>query len=185
MLLLTESTLFFLNLTSEFRSATVGSSAGQCKRRIHDWNSDVPNNLSGHQRESVLGSQSASIPPSTIFSPSEVTTASKATTAGSHCPPQKPDISDISDILEAEDSLVGGFGDEDVDDADECPEDAFQKARNGRMQTKVCRLHIHPIYISQFTKSLIQITDSIEEIATAAVRSQPKKPLSKVRNIDN
>lgn len=154
MLLLTESTLFFLNLTSEFRSATVGSSAGQCKRRIHDWNSDVPNNL-GHQRESVLGSQSASIPPSTIFSSSQVTTASKATTAGSHCPPQNPEVSDISDILEAEDSLVGGFGDEDVDDADECPEDAFQKARKGRMQTKVR----HLTYTSNLHFSIHKVFD--------------------------
>jgi hypothetical protein len=140
MLLLTESTLFFLNLTSEFRS-TVKSSAGQLTgRRINDWASQVPKSTNSSDRgldpQSVSGSQPASLPPSTIFSHSNVTTASKASSAR----PQHW-VPDVPVDVQVEDSLVGGFGDADVDDSlYECQDhDVFQGVERGRAQTKVRR----------------------------------------------
>ena len=123
------STLFFLNLTAEFRSAVKSSVGG----RIKAWASDVPS-PSGCPSEGsqlISGSQ-ASIPPSTIFSRSQAATASNATSVRSHVILQKG-----SDVSAAPiDDLVGGFGEEDVDDSYEC-QAASQITKTGRQSVEV------------------------------------------------
>jgi hypothetical protein len=125
MLLLSESTLFFLNLTSEFRSVKSSVSG-----RIKAWASNLPADL--HHTQSNSGSQSASVPPSTIFSKSTTTMASKATTVKLHLS-HKNLILDVSENV-----LVGGFDDVDseVDELLEC-EAVFQSTKRGRIPVKV------------------------------------------------
>ncbi|KAG1849620.1 hypothetical protein C8R48DRAFT_677043 [Suillus tomentosus] len=113
MLLLSESTLFFLNMTAEFRSAVKSSYSG----RIKAWASDVPSPSScssenGGSRRPISVSK-ASVPPSTIFSHSVTTATSNVTSVSSKAIPAKG--SDVSAIPISD--LVGGFGDEDIDDS--------------------------------------------------------------------
>lgn len=126
MLLLSESTLFFLNLTSEFRSMKLLLGG-----RVKDWALSVRAYSQGSQ--SNTGSQPASVPPSTIFSKSTTTTtASKATTVKSQSAPKQS----TSNVFNSEDALVGGFDDVEVDESLE-REAAFQSTMRGRMPVEV------------------------------------------------
>jgi hypothetical protein len=133
MLLLSESTLFFLNLTSEFRSIK-STVAG----RVNAWSSNVT--ADPQRTQSNSSSQPASAPPSTIFSKSTATTASQATTVKSQVVHGKSTMDDL------EDALVGGFDDVEVDESLE-REAAFQSMRRGRMPVKVC----HPAFFRDHT----------------------------------
>ncbi|KAG1796937.1 uncharacterized protein HD556DRAFT_1441115 [Suillus plorans] len=114
MLLLSESTLFFLNLTVEFRF-TVKSSYSD---RIKAWALDVVPSLSSCSSENgssqwLISVSKASVPPSTIFSHSATMATSNVTSVSSKAIPAKG--SDVSAIPISD--LVGGFGDEDIDDS--------------------------------------------------------------------
>lgn len=134
MLLLSESTLFFLNLTAEFRSAVKSS----YPERIKAWASDVVPSLSsclsknGGSRRLISVSK-ASVPPSTIFSHSATTATSNMTSVSSKAIPAKG--SDVSAIPISD--LVRGFGDEDIDDSYE-HQAASEVMKTGRQPVEVC-----------------------------------------------
>ncbi|KAG2364001.1 hypothetical protein BDR07DRAFT_1482978 [Suillus spraguei] len=115
MLLISESTLFFLTLTAEFRSAVKPSFGG----RVKAWASDIPrpsSHLTSEGSELISCLQASAPPPSTIFFHSQATATLNATSVRSHAIPQKdPDV-----FAATIDDLVGGFGEDDTDDSYEC-----------------------------------------------------------------
>jgi hypothetical protein len=110
MLLLTESTVFFLNLTSNRRKNTEFTLSG----KVASWISGVDTTSKSKSQAAapVTIRSSATDPPSTLFSESRLTTSSKATPQSIVSSAHAPDILDS-------DALVGGFADEE-DDTLEC-----------------------------------------------------------------
>lgn len=145
MLLLSESTLFFLNLTAEFRSAVKPSVGG----RIKAWASDIPSSSgrpSASEGSELISGSQASAPPSTIFSRSQATTTSNTTSVRSLTVPQKdPDVSAATI-----DDLVGGFSEDNTDDAYE-HQAASQVTKKGRQPVKVCYFLLYFIKHIQLT----------------------------------
>jgi hypothetical protein len=89
MLLLSESTLFFLNLMAEFRSTVKSSYSGHIKA----WASDVPSPSSCSSENGgswwLISVSKVSVPPSTIFSHSVTMATSNMTSVSSKAIPAK------------------------------------------------------------------------------------------------
>lgn len=111
MFILSESTLFFRNLTLQSRAkSTLGG-------RIQNWRKDVYYEPKTTSNSLTSASQ---VPPSTIFSKSQISHDSTGTSLSSHpCEPQLPSSKGLPKMPEVthSDELVGGFGDEDLDDS--------------------------------------------------------------------
>ncbi|KAG2353224.1 hypothetical protein BDR07DRAFT_1496671 [Suillus spraguei] len=102
--------------------------------RVQNWKKNVyfePTNSTSQSRSFTSASQ---VPPSTIFSKSQISHSSTSTSLSSDfCEPQLPASTGINiPELEDSDELVGGFGDEDLDDSLEC---AVVLATQGKVST--------------------------------------------------
>lgn len=100
MLMLTESMLFFIN---SWKTRTKSSLVGH----VQNWRTVVPQKLPGSTASQSDSIASAQPPPSTIFSKSQKSVASVATSLNSYLNPPSTKGS----------ALVGAFGDEDLDDS--------------------------------------------------------------------
>jgi len=127
--MLTESTLFFCNLTWKSRAkSNVGG-------RIQNWRMkvSVPQKSAGsNERDSVTTVTQP--PPSTFFSQGSRPSSSTSLSAKT-CPPQPIK----SNQPYSSDGLVGAFGDDDIDNlSDECNIAAFTKGNlSSRTQVSV------------------------------------------------
>jgi hypothetical protein len=130
MLMLTESTLFFLNLTSESSSSKKFSLNG----RVNHWNSKtVPDSQSrkpsATPTHSSLGRTSTRPPPSSIFSAFSRSTALTSV----------PDPDPVASSACSDDNLlVGGYADEDLLDDSQERDAASQSQVKGKQAVKVC-----------------------------------------------
>lgn len=134
MLLLTESTLFFLNLTSSINTSTKLALGG----RVTNWISGVkPGNPEPLSCPSI-DSTSTRAPPSSIFSEGN---ASSAPTSAAELPTKIPAaLPQIPDGV-ADDTLTGAFAD-DIDDSLE-REDALLGSKKNKGKSKVLLAVIH------------------------------------------
>jgi hypothetical protein len=124
MLLLTESTLYFLNLTSSFNATTQKFALGG---RVSNWISGVKPGKSEPMSRASSTSFPTRAPPTSIFSQG---TASTAATSDAQVPIRKP----VAPVGEA---LIGDFAD-DIDDTLEREATIAQ----GKGKSKVCHLII-------------------------------------------
>ncbi|KAF9243070.1 hypothetical protein BU15DRAFT_59949 [Melanogaster broomeanus] len=129
MLMLTESTLFFLNLTSESSSSKKFSLDG----RVNNWNSKTVSDLQSRKpsatpTHSSLGGTSTWPPPSSIFSAFSRSTA----------PTSIPDPDPVaSSACSDDDLLIGGYADEDLLDDSQERDAASQNQVKGKQAVKI------------------------------------------------
>ncbi|KAF8834532.1 hypothetical protein BDN67DRAFT_985258 [Paxillus ammoniavirescens] len=119
MLLLSEATLFFLNLTWDFSRSDAKNALAS---RVKNWASFVPTGKNVSHSSSVT---SATVPPPSTSLSSADTTA----TSISYClqgPPPTPDIP------EDHKAQVGSFGDDEQDDTLECAAALLLSMKNGK-----------------------------------------------------
>lgn len=138
MLMLTESTLFFVNLTSKFRSTNLKFSLAG---RVNGWVSDVtPDERS--KASSASKSCTTASPFSLAHGPpsTQVTSVSGVNTKSSRQPKVSSNLATTNKPVP--EVLVGGFADDTLDDSQERLETIASKTKEKKSFIKVRRAYV-------------------------------------------
>lgn len=171
MLLLTESTLYFLNLTSSLNATSQKFALGG---RITNWVSGVkPQEKSEHPKlESAPASSVTRAPPSSIFSQG---TASTIATSDAQVLTQKPAIP--AETPDADDALIGSFADA-IDDALE--REAAVAQGKGKLKVIECYL-----IVSIRSWFFLQVASIFEDESDFEAKSTSAQVPSRAHDSDN